>query len=402
MAEEEKKEVTADMMAQRLLGNQVDTPSEQEPQPEEEPTPEEEPKPEEQPPAEEPKPEEEPAPDEPTPEVDPLESVDLSKLPDEKFLGLINSRFNSNFDNIDKAVEFFAKETMAKGTNEVIDKLVESLKQKSNVLSYFPDENAYRVAQLAKDKFKGKEAVLTRIIGRDFSQLSDFDAIRLAQDLKRPPNSKVDGLKFQLAKMGLRDLDISEFEEWEEMDKQLVYGLAEEARTELATIGKDIEVPTEDGVDDFVSDLQRGVVEAKEAQEKQIEAIKPIAQSLIENTKSIKPVDGEDFEYTIALDKDAKDTLQEYLVYEALEGKYDLKSDADIRRLQSMLHAEIMSTEYSKAFSAYGKYREDKTWEAAQKKYENAEPLNDDQPVDPEKKEATDEDAAQRLLGRGK
>lgn len=413
MAEEEKKqEVTADMMAQRLLGKEVEFPKEEEPKPEEEPkegepTPEEEPpadpKPEEEEPPADPKPEEEPPADPPKEEENPYDNLDLSKLPEGKALELINTKFSSNFESIDKAVEFFGKQQVAVGANEVITKLTEKLKEKSNILAHFPNENAYRVAQLAKEKFQGKEAILSRVIGSDFSQLSDLDAIRLAQELKRPPGSKVDGLKFQLAKMGLRDLDVAEFDEWEEMDKQLVYGLAEEARTELAQLGKDIEIPSSEGVDDFVSELQRGAAEAKETQDKQIEAIKPIAESMIDATKSIKPVDGDDFEYSIELDKEARETLLDYLTFEALEGKYDLKSDADVKRLQGMLNAEIMATEYSKAFAAYGKYREDKTWEAAQKKYENAEPLNEETPpANPEKKVQTDEDAAQKLLQRGR
>lgn len=408
MAEEGK--MTGEQAARKFIFGQDDpSPSGGEPQPEETPpvedpkpeeTPPGDPKPEETPPAEDPKPEETPPVGTPPAEENPLDKLDFTSIPDDKALELINTKFSSNFDSIDKAVEFFSKETQAVGSKQVIEKLTEKLKETSNILSHFPSENAYKVAQLAKDKFPGKEGLLSKIVGADLSQLSDFDAIRVAQELKRPPGSKVDGLVFQLAKMGLRDLDVAEFNDWEENDKQLVYGLAEEARMELADVGKDVEIPQgEGGVDDFVSELMRGASEADEAQRQQIEAIKPIAESLIDSTKVIKPVEGDDFTYEINLDGEAKNTLLDYLTYEALEGKYDLKSDADVKKLQGMLNAEIMATEYSKAFAAYGKYREDKTWEAAQQKYENAEPLNDDKPpANPGERKFTDEDAAQRIL----
>jgi len=184
-----------------------------------------------------------------------------------------------------------------------------------------------------------------------------------------------------------------------------VYGLAEDAKAELSELGKDIEIPKEGGgVDDFVSEIQRGAVEAEETQRQQFEAIKPIAETMIDATKVIKPVDGDDFEYTVELDDESKKNLIDYITYEAIEGKYDLKSDADIKKLQGMLNAELMATEYSKAFTAYGKYREDKTWEEAQKKYENAEPLKDEKPpVTPGDTKPTDEDSAQKILqGRKK
>lgn len=412
--EQQQPQLTDEQIVrQSIFGEQIQTP-EVTPQAEEQPTeqPAEQPteQPGQQPVNPEVQPSEQPAEqpsEQPTPVETPTDNlINLDNLTEQQTLDLINKRLSSNFENIDAFSQFFAKETDARNAKQVIEKLIEKYKESTNILSHFPDEDAYRVAQLAKDKYPGKQTVLSRVVGRDVAQLSDFDAIRLAQELKRPQGSSVDALKFRLVQLGLRDVveEIADFDSWSEMDKMVVQGEAEDARVLLSQLGKDIEIPKEGAnVDEFVSELQSGFAEADKAQQSKIDAIKPISEKLVESLKVIQPVEGDDFTYEVSLSDEDRKGLVDYLTAEALEGGYNLQSDADVKRLQGMLNSEIMATEFSKALTAYGKVREERAWAEAQKKYENAEPLNDDRPpVNPDdNQQPSDQDYAQEIL-RGK
>ena len=151
---------------------------------------------------------------------------------------------------------------------------------------------------------------------------------------------------------------------------------------------------------DIVSEIERGVQEKQQRTNELVQAVTPIATSLVNGMTKIKPVDGEDFEYAISLDNESKQHLQDFLVAEAIEGNYNLQSDQDLRSLGGMLESEIWATDGPKIMAAYGKYKEDKTWEQARRKYENAEPLNQQTPpADPGKTPENDNDRARRLLG---
>ena len=50
--------------------------------------------------------------------------------------------------------------------------MLEKLKASQDVMSHFPDEQTYKVAQLIKnEKYKGKDAELTKVLKSDLSQL---------------------------------------------------------------------------------------------------------------------------------------------------------------------------------------------------------------------------------------
>jgi len=327
-------------------------------------------------------------------------AVDVETLPDEKVVELINKKFNTNFDNISAANDFMANQSKYKGQDKIIQQLTEKIKESSNVLSHFPSIQSYKVAQLAKE-YPGKEASLSKIMNAEVDKLDDFEAISLAESLNRAANSKVDPLSLKLHRMGLKDLDVAEFEDWEEIDKQVVYGEAEDARKQLLSIQSKIEDPKEgDGVsDELISDIERGVHEEKEKQERALETNRPIAESMVSNLVKIKPVDGSDFEFEVNLTEDASKELVEFVLAESIEGGYDIKSDSDIQKLNNMLVSEIWATEGPKILAAYGKHKESQVWDEAKEKYENAQPLNDDKPVETNMStKATDEDMAQRLL----
>lgn len=382
------EQMTDESMAQVIFGN---VPSEevesQEPEVQEQEVPD-------APPADAP-------PAQQAPEVPPVD-VDFTKIDDSKVIELINSKFNTKFDTVDEANEYFAAQKTFRGQEEIISQLVDRLKQTSNVLSHFPSEQSYKVATLAKEEFKGKESVLNNVVGKDIDQMLDFDAIRYAEQLKRPANSRVDALTFKMAKLGLRDNDISDFDNWEEADKQIVYGEAEEAKEFLKTIDGKVQVPQEgdNAINDFISQVERGVLEKNEALAKLSESYKPIAESLVSGIAKINPVDGSDFSYDVNLDDESKRDLVDFILAEAVEGGYNLKSDDDIRKLNKMLMSEVWATEWPKIVAARDAYVSEKVWDEARRKYENAAPLDDVVPPSSGGRKNADEDFASRILGR--
>lgn len=324
--------------------------------------------------------------------------VNFDDIPDDKLLELVNKKFNTNFDTIDAASQNAASQLSMRGQEDIIQKLVAKAKE-NNVLSHFPNENAYKIAQLGKE-YPGKDDSLARVVNSDISNLSDLEAITLAAKIERPVGSKVNALNYKLRQLGLTD-DVSDFDNWDAMDKEVVIGAAEDARVSLTQLQNKIEVPSAEGgeVDEFVTGLESGFQETQAKQTELIEAHTPIATSMVDSFKTIKPVEGSEFEFTIGLDAEGKQDLTDFLVAESIEGGYDIKSDSDVRRLGAALEQEIMATEGKKIMEAYGKHVEQNTWDAAKVKYENAVPLDTDPvPVDPKPTVMTGNDRAKEIL----
>lgn len=323
-------------------------------------------------------------------------------IKDEQFVELMNKKFNTKFDTVDAAKDYFSTQVSYRGQEDIIQKLVEKVKQSNNVLSHFPSENAYKAAQLAKTEYPKMETTLNEIMNSNVESLNDFDAIRLNERLKRGPDSRVDPLRFKLTKMGLRDLDVADFDEWDEADKEIVYGEAEDAKKSLMELQGKVQVPKEgEGEDlEFLSEIERGVQERSTNTQQVINDATPIAQSLVDNLSKINPVEGSDFEYLIELDSDSKKELTDFLIGEVVEGNYDVKSERDVATMTGLLVQEIWATDGPKIAAAYAKAAEDKVWEEADKKYENWTPLDEGQQrrSPKEKSDYNDNDAAQAII----
>jgi len=336
-----------------------------------------------------------------TPPAEPV-PIDYEGMPEEKLLELFNKKFNVNFDSMDDASQLMGSQLEYRRQDDIIKKLVDRQKD-TNVLSYFGSENSYKVNQLAKE-YPGKENTLTKVIGSDVSNLTDFEVIELAERMAKPAGTKVDVLGVKLRTMGITD-GIADFDDWEVMDQQVVIGAAEDARETLKQLQSKIAIPKEgeDGaVDTFVSDIESGFQAADNKQKEQIEVNTPIAESMVNSLIKIKPVEGSEFEFDINQSVEAKKDLLDYLLAESVDGNYDIKSDSDVKRLQGMLEQEIWATDGAKMAKAYGKFVEDKTWAEANIKFGNDTPL--DNPVPPSDPNAptpeTDDDRARKLLGR--
>ena len=205
-----------------------------------------------------------------------------------------------------------------------------------------------------------------------------------------------------MSKLGLRDLDIAEFDEWDEADKELVYGEAEDAKRELAALQSKVELPKEgsEQASELLSEIERGVQERTTNAQKAVEAATPIVESIVKGLVKINPVEGSDFEYGVSLDNDSIAELTDFLVGTAIEDGYDLRSDSAIRELNGLLQQEIWATDGPKIAAAYAKAEAEKAAAEVEKKYENWTPLDEGQQRRAKKdgEKPTDEDAAQRIL----
>lgn len=409
MADEQRVLTDEELAQQNIFGN---PPAEraaevEEPENPDEPEEPEEPEQPENPDEDSPEnPEEPEQPEEPEDPDEPEQpSFNIDEVKEDQVLELMNKKFNVNFETMDAATEYFASQSKLRGQDEIINKLVEELKNKSNVLSHFSSDNAYKVAQLAKSDYPGKEEVLSKVMSSDVEKLGDFDAIRLRESLKRPSNSRVDPLRFKMSKLGLRDLDMAEFDEWDEADKEIVYGEAEDAKIELAALQSKVELPKDgsEQASDLLSEIERGVQERNTITQKAIDEATPIMESLVTGLTKINPVEGSDFEYEVSLDNDSRRELTDFLVGTATEGGYDLRSDSAIRELNGLLQQEIWATDGPKIAAAYAKAEAEKAAAETEKKYENWSPLDEGQQRKSKKEtgEQTDEDAAQSILRRG-
>lgn len=394
---EEKVLTDEELARQNIFGQAPSVPEEPE-QPEKPEVPEEPEEPETPENPEEPETPEEPE----QPEEPEAPAFGVDDIKEEQLLELMNKKFNVNFETVDAATDYFTSQSKLRGQDEIINKLAEELKNKSNVLSHFSSENAYKVAQLAKSDYPGKEDVLSKVMGSNVESLGDFDAIRMREALKRPANSRVDPLRFKMSKLGLRDLDMADFDEWDEADKEIVYGEAEDAKMELSALQSKVELPKEGGeqASELLSEIERGVQERNTTTQKAIEEATPVMESLVKGLTKINPVEGSDFEYEVSLDSDSVKELTDFLVGTAAEGEYDLRSDSAIRELNGLLQQEIWATDGPKMAAAYAKAQVEKAIAENEKKYENWSPLDEGQQRKSKKEKGghTDEDAARSIL----
>jgi len=332
-----------------------------------------------------------------------VEQFAPDKITEEQTLQLINTKFNANFGTIEDANDFFTNQVGLRNQEKIISDLIDKYKEKTNVLSQYPSENSYKVAKLAAD-YPEKEASLSRIVATDLEKANDFELIRMAEELKRPVNSRVDALRYKLSNMGLRDLDYNEFNEWDEADKELIYGAAEDARAELSNLQNKHTMPTENDepVDlEFISEYERGVQAETEKEQAFVDNATPIAQTMVDSLVEINPVEGSDFKYTVNLDAESKSDLVNYVISEAYSEDYNLQSDADKKELQKLAIMEIWSTDGEKIAEAYAKAEAQKAREEVEKKFENWAPLEEPVPREGEPEVVDDEARAKGILDGG-
>lgn len=311
-------------------------------------------------------------------EVAPEVSVEITQ---EKEIEIFNKLTGLNVKTIDEVNEYsgvVSKWPEYKKTVELYPTLVEKLKTSQDVMQYFPDDATFKVAQLSKDeKYKGREAELTKVLKSDVSQMSEMDVVKLYAGLNSPAGVK-NPFRYTIKKMGLDpDEVIESFSELNEDDKDLFNGFAAQARKELSQIGSDIQVP-KSSVDDIEALLREQADFSRDDIEKKRSTIAPVSSAIVDEIKEFKIAD--DFSFKLNLTANDKKDYAEFLTEAVLSGDFDVSSDEGKRGLYNALMDEIWVDNREKILKAYESDIRTKLEKEFREKYNNEKPLSKETP----------------------
>lgn len=263
--------------------------------------------------------------------------------------------------------------------------LVEKLKASQDVMSYFPDEQTYKVAQLVKEgKYEGKKAELTKVLETDIKDLSDIEIVKLYAGLNAPAGVK-NPFRYTVRKIGLDPDEVSDgFNDLNDDDKDLFYGLAAQAKGELADIGKDIEVP-ESNKDEIETLLQQEADSLKDDLEKKRSDVAPVARSVVDEVKEFQVDDN--FSFKLDLNEEDKKEYSDFLTDAILSGDFNVSTDEGKQDLYNALLDEIWVDNRKKILKAYDADLRTRLEKEFREKYDNETPLKKETPK-PEKQES--------------
>jgi len=317
-----------------------------------------------------------------------------AELTPEQQIEIFNKLTGLQIDSIDKVKEYsgiLTKWPEYQKHLELYPTLVDKLRKSNDIMNFFPDEQTYKVAQLTKDeKYKGKEAELTKVMRSDISQMDDMNLVKLYGGLNAPSKVK-DAFRYILKREGINTKDAYDesgkfdFEELDDEDKDLFYGLAERAKKELSVIGREIEVP-KSLPDDINALLQQEADSIKDDLEKIRVEIVPKISQVIEGIKEI-PVDDE-FNFKFDLSADEKNDYSEFLTQAVLSGEFNVNTDEGRQDLKKALIDEIRLDNWDKIMKARDTYLKGKYEKAFREKYNNEKQLDKETPKP--KREKTD------------
>ena len=304
-----------------------------------------------------------------------------AEITPEKEIEIFNKLTGLGVDSVDKIKEY--SETLNKLPEyqkklEIYPTLLEKLKASQDVMSHFPDEQTYKVAQLIKnEKYKGKDAELTKVLKSDLSQLPELEIIKLHAGINAPVGVK-SPLRYAIRKIGLDpDEVVNNFDELSDDDKDLFYGFASQAKEELQGIGKDIEIPKSLN-EDIEALLQSEISSAKDDLANRQKEVMPIASSIVNEIKEFKVDDN--FSFKLDLTAEDKQEYSEFLAQAVLSGDFDVKTDEGKRDLYNALMDEIWIDNRDKILKAYETELKTKIEREFREKYDNATPLTKETP----------------------
>lgn len=311
--------------------------------------------------------------------------IDIDALDDVKKLALFNKITGLNVSSVDEARKYtkvFNEYPTLEKRMELYPTLVEKLKKSQDVMSYFPDEVAYKVAQLAKDeKFKGKEGDISRLLRSDVKTMSSMDVVKLYASITAPDGIK-NPFRYTIKKMGLDpDEVIENFDSLSEDDQDAFAGLASQARKELGEIGKDITVP-QSSADDIESLLEQATNSAKDEVAKIKSQIEPITMDLVNQVNELPVLD--DFNFKLHLSDDEKKEYSDFLTQAIVTGEFNVSTDEGKRELYEALLDEIRIDNYSKIIKAVESHTRTLVEKEFREKYNNEKSLDKKSPA-PEK-----------------
>ncbi len=327
--------------------------------------------------------------------------LDLESLDTDAQLKVFNKVTGLNFTNIEDArkyAEVVNQWPKHQKSLELYPTLLEKLKSQQNVMSYFPDETAYKVAQLAKEEqYKGREAELTKLLRSNVSELNSIEIVRLFSALNAPEGVK-NPFRYTIKRMGLEPDDVLEnFDELSEDDQDLFNGFAFQSRKELAKIGADIAIPTSSN-EDLEALLEGQLSSVKDDLEKKRTEIAPVLSSFIDGVTEIKVND--DFSFKLNLTKEDKDSYSSFLTQAVLNGDFDLGTDDGKKELFNALVDEIWVDNRQKILKAQESYLKSKYEKEFMAKFNNEKPLDKKTPPPPKGKTKSNPlvDVAEKMI----
>jgi len=351
------------------------------------------------PPAETPPPAMEPPVNTPPVSVTPPETPPAD-TPD-SLLKKFNEATGLNFENIDKVKEFAKRYPELEDQVKVLPDLISALEKLENPLSYFKDETAYKVAQLAKDaKYQGKENIIDGILRNDLSKLSDVKIIEIAAKLK-----SVDGvrnpLRAELRLLGVDPDDVleKEVDDIDEDTQDILKIKANQYREELQGLGKDIKAPSFEG-----TTVQR-LIEQKKAMEEDFRTkstqLMPMAEAVVKEVKEIKMTD--DFSFKLDLTPEQIKSYSEKITGLVLSGNYDIRTSDGKQEVFGAIMDMFKRDFFDQASKALASHIVSAKDEEARRKYGNEAPLQRHEPP-PSSKEGEKDlftIEAEKMVARG-
>lgn len=310
------------------------------------------------------------------------QEFDIESLDVEKQLAIFNKVTGlgvSSIDDAKKYSEVFNTYPELQKKLELYPTLVEKLKQQQDVMSYFPDETAYKVAQLAKqEQYKGKEGALNKLLYSDVSKLGAMDIVKMHAELNTTEGIK-NPFRYTIKKMGLDpDEVINNFDDLSEDDQDLFNGFAAQARKELSQIGSNIEIP-KSASEDIEALLSSQITAAKDDLAKKKEQIVPFTKELVDGVKELKVMD--DWAFKLDLSAEDKNSYAEFLNEAILSGDFNIATDEGKRELYGALMDEIWLSNKQKVVKALDAHLRTKIEKEFREKYDNATPLNRQTPA---------------------
>jgi hypothetical protein len=308
--------------------------------------------------------------------------VDIDKLPVEKKLAIASKLFGMEFTTEAEVESFKAKFSNLESAQkhiELIPKLVEKIKSSQNILSYFPDEAAYKVAQLSKsEEYKGKEAVISKVLHSNIAELPSLEVLELAARLDAPVGAR-NPLRLKLRSMGLDPDNVTEgYDSLSEDDKDQIDYAAAAERKVLSKLGGDIQIPVS-GDTDILAEYEQESLRSKEDLAAKRTNLAPISKALAADLKELEITDG--FKYVLDMNSEERKEYEDFISDTILSGEYDLSTERGKAELWEAVQDLAYVNNRKKISVAHEKFIREQEQSAFRQKSNNASPIKKDEPA---------------------
>ena len=332
---------------------------------------------------------------------DPNDDIDLEKLTPAKRLQLVSKIMNMDIKDDAQLASIKDKLSLIPDLQKKIDlipALVDKIKKSKNVLSYFPDESAYVASQLSMtDEYKGKEAVISRILKSNIENLSSTEVLELAADLEAPKGIR--NPYRQLLKSAGLDPDVvtENYEQLSEDDKDTIDFLAASKRKTLSQLGKDVQIPRDDDTD-LLAQIESEISSSKEDAERVREKIIPIAEAIADELKELDVADG--FKFKVEMTPAARKSYSDFIAEAIASGDYDLNTAKGKEEIWEAIQDFAWINNRKEIIASYSSHVKEEARKQSRQKLDNAAPIKKKEPapVDKGKKESFDSQVKGMLL----